>query len=278
MKNVLTAACTLVLLTAPVAAANCIEESRSWTETFAVRRSEPALEISNIWGDVTVRAGKTGEISVTVSEHRSAPDQKRFERSQEVLRLNTEVDESGVSMYVGHPNRNWHGNSRCRGCRVVYSFDVLAPAGTQIDVSTVNDGRVEVTGVTSIVNASNVNGPVSVSGLDNCAALESVNGEITATFANAPDRDCDIQTVNGDIVLRMPKKAGLNVAMDLFNGRMKTELPVDLLAIPARVEESRSDGVYRYRIEQPAGVSIAGGGPTFTISSINGDIRIQKNQ
>jgi len=277
MKNILATACTLVLLTGTVAAANRVEESRTWTESFAVTRSAPALEISNIWGDVTVRAGKTGEISVTIYEQRSAPDQNRFELSLKYLQLNTEADENAVSLYVGHRDRNWHGNNRCRGCRVEYSFDVVVPADTLLDVGTVNDGRIDVAGVTGVVTASNVNGPVSVSGLDNCAALESVNGEVSASFAHAPDQDCDIETVNGDIVLSMPEKAGLNVAMDLFNGRMKTELPVDPLAIPARVEESRSDGHYRYRIEQPAGVSIAGGGPTFTISSINGDIRIQKN-
>lgn len=276
MKNILAVASVLFMLSSSVSAAQRVEESRSWSETFEVNDSAPALEISNIWGDVIVRAGKTGEISVTVSEHRSAPDQMRFERSLQYLKLNTEADESGVSMWVGHPDRNRHGNSGCRGCRVEYRFEVVAPADTLLDVGTVNDGQVEVAGINGMVTASNVNGPVTVSGLDNCMALESVNGEISASFVHAPDQDCDIETVNGDILLRIPEKAGLNVAMDLFNGRMKTELPVDPLAIPARVEESHSNGHYRYHIKQAAGVSIAGGGPTFSISSINGDIRIQK--
>ena len=277
MRSAFATTCVLVLLTVPAAAADYVEESRTWTETYDVTRPVPALEINNIWGDVNVRAGKTGEISVTISEHRSAPDQKRFERSLEFLRLNTEADENGVSMYVGHQDRNWHGNQRCRGCRVEYQFDVVVPADTQLDVNTVNDGRIDVVGVSGMVIASNVNGPVSVSGLDNCTALESVNGEVTANFAHAPDQDCDIETVNGNIVLGMPKKAGLNVVMDLFNGRMYSDLPVDSLAIPARVMKRPSGEGYSYRIEQPAGVRIAGGGPTFTISSINGDIRIQKN-
>lgn len=266
----------LLILIGPAAAADRVEASRSWSETFKVSGPAPALEISNIWGDVTVLAGKAGEISVSVSEHRTAPDQRRFDRSLEFLKLNTETDESGISMWVGRRDRNWHANNQCRGCRVEYRFEVVAPADTLLDVGTVNDGRVDVTGITHVLTASNVNGPVSVSGLDNCTALESVNGEVSASFTHAPDQDCDIETVNGDIVLKIPEKAGLNVAMDLFNGRMKTDFPVDPLAIPAHVEESRTDGHYRYRIEQATGVSIAGGGPTFTISSINGDIRIQK--
>jgi len=277
MRTTVSAICILGLLVTPAVAADRVEESRSWTETFTVTHTNPTLEISNIWGDVRVRAGgEAGEISISVKEHRSAPDQLRFDRSLETLKLNTEADGSGISLYVGNRDRNWHWSKRCRGCRVDYQFDVLVPADVQLDVSTVNDGDVDVHGVIDVINAANVNGSVFISGLNNCSALESVNGEITASFANPPGADCDMQTVNGDIIIEIPEAAGINVAMDLFNGRMRSELPVDPLAIPARVEESRSDGHYRYRIEQPAGVSIAGGGPTFSISSINGDIRIQK--
>jgi hypothetical protein len=69
--------------------------------------------------------------------------------------------------------------------------------------------------------------------------------------------------------------AGFDVAMDLFNGRLLTQLPVNPLAVPARVEHIETGGRHQYRIEQHAGVRIGAGGPTFTISSMNGDIRIQ---
>jgi hypothetical protein len=66
------------------------------------------------------------------------------------------------------------------------------------------------------------------------------------------------------------------MAMDLFNGRLLTQLPVDSLALPATVEHTESNGRHQYKIAQQAGVRIGTGGPMFTISSINGDIRIQK--
>jgi hypothetical protein len=278
MNNMAIGASMLVLMASPAIAANSVEESRSWTETFAVSSASPMLEISNIWGDVRVSAGRPGEITVNISEHRVAPDQRRFERSKEFLQLNTEAGEDGVSMWVGEREQSWGRGNRCRGCRAEYRFDVYVPAGAQLDVSTVNDGEVEISGVSGPVIAGNVNGSVTVSGLDNCTSLETVNGEVAARFAHPPRDDCDIETVNGDIVLTMPAKAGLNMAMDLFNGRLKSELPVDALAIPARVEERRFDGGYLYRVEQAAGVRVAGGGPTFSVSSINGDVRIQKAQ
>jgi DUF4097 and DUF4098 domain-containing protein YvlB len=150
------------------------------------------------------------------------------------------------------------------------------PVNTQLDVSTVNDGRIDVAGIAGRVSAANVNGPISVAGMHNCAELDSVNGEVTLGFERSPGENCRIETVNGDITLVMPDGTGFDLAMDLFNGRMLTQLPVDALALPARVEHIESGGRHQYRIEQQAGVRIGAGGPTFTISSLNGDIRIQK--
>jgi hypothetical protein len=268
----------LVMLISNVGlAAERVEKSETWTETFPVTTDKPSLEIDNIWGDVNVRPGKSGEIQVTIQERRSAPDQRRFERSLDTLRLNTEADDSGVVLYVGNQDRDWHGRNNCRGCEVNYQFDVVVPVDTQLNVSTVNDGHIDIAGIKGSVSADNVNGPIAVAGMYNCDELNSVNGEVDLDFRTTPAENCNIGTINGDITLKLPEDTGIDVAMDLFNGRLLTQLPVDSLALPAKVEHIEKDGRHQYRIEQHAGVRIGAGGPTFTISSMNGDIRIQKS-
>ena len=276
MNRIIITASGLLLLAGTVIAGERVEQSKTWTETFPVTASKPTLSIENIWGDVRVRSGTTGEIVVTISEKRSAPDQKRFDRSLETLKLNTQSDDSGVAFYVGSEDRDWHGRDHCRNCRVDYQFDVVVPADTQLDVSTVNDGRIDVADVAGSVSAANVNGPISVSGMHGCEVLNSVNGEVDLDFVTAPDDNCNIETINGDITLALPENSGFDLAMDLFNGRLMTQLPVDSLALPATVEHTESNGRHQYKIAQQAGVRIGAGGPKFTISSINGDIRIQK--
>lgn len=275
MNRIIKSAGLLLLMVSTGFAGGRVEESKTWTETFPVG-SKPTLEIDNIWGDVKVRPGQPGEIVVTISEKRSAPDQKRFERSLETLQLNTDADDTGVVLYVGNHDRDWHGRDNCRGCRVDYQFDVVVPVDTQLNVSTVNDGRIDIAGVSGSVSAGNVNGPIAVSKMRNCSELNSVNGEVSLDFAAPPGENCNIETINGDITLTMPDDSDFDVSMDLFNGRMLTQLPVDGLSIPAKVEHIESNGHHQYRIEQQAGVRIGAGGPTFTISSMNGDIRIQK--
>ena len=260
------------------AAAEPVAESRTWTERHAVNTETPKLTIRNIWGNVRIRPGSPGAISITIDEKRSAPSRALFARSLETLKLDVDAGADGVSIWVGEPDRRWRRHDPCEGCRVDYQFDVSVPPGTQLDVGTVTDGRVDVAGIVGSVSARNVNGPIVLSDLRDCRELESVNGAVEVSFAMAPGQDCSIQTVNGDVTLAMPGGSGLDVALDVFNGSIFTEFSADSYALPAQVDRSVDAGRQRYTVKQSAGLRLEGGGPRIAISSLNGDIRFQKNQ
>lgn len=277
MKNVMSLSIILLLTTGIANSATPVTEEQTWTETYAVGTSTPHLEISNIWGGVRVRTGDTDKIVVSISESRSAPDQSLFELSLERINLDIEADSNGVSMIVGDREERWHRMNRCHNCRVDYQFDVLVPPNAIVDVGTVMDGHVDVSGVTGVVSASNVNGSVSVEKIENCDEISSVNGRIRIQFDVAPQRDCEIETVNGNITLNVPDDTSLDVTADLFNGEIKSDFPVDPLSYPATVEHLEEDGRSIYRIHKRSGVRIGAGGPTYSVASINGDIRIRRN-
>ncbi|MGH8496379.1 MAG: hypothetical protein ACREVN_09610 [Gammaproteobacteria bacterium] len=254
-----------------------VTEERSWTETYAVTAASPRLEVSNLWGSVQVRVGPPGRITASITELRSAPDQARFERSQEVLKLEVEADASGVSFLVGEDSRHRQHWNDCHDCRVDYQFDIEVPPDAVVDVGTVMDGKVDIQGVAGRIRASNVNGPISVADVRNCESVNSVNGPITMGYSHAPLQDCRIETVNGDVTLVMPIETGLDVRLDLFNGEASSELPVSPFELPATVERIVQDGRTRYRIQQMAGMRVGAGGPTYSIASMNGDLRIRKH-
>ena len=277
MKSYLSIFIILVLFTGAANSATPISEEKAWTETYTVSDTAPHLEISNIWGGVRVRTGKSGEITVSVTEVRSAPDQALFELSLERINLDIEADNNGVSILVGDREERWRRMDRCKGCRVDYQFDVVVPADAVVDVGTVMDGLVDVKGVEGVVSASNVNGRIHVDDINNCDSISSVNGRVEIGFTRAPVRDCSIETINGDITLDVPANTSLDVTMDLFNGDIRSDFPVDPLSLPATVEHVTKDGQNQYRIQQLSGIRIGAGGPTYTIASMNGDVRIQKN-
>ena len=134
MKTTITALITLVLSAGTSLAASSVEEQRSWKDTYTVNTATPHLRISNIWGGVNVRTGKAGQISVSAVELRSAPDQERFDRSFESIRLDVRSDANGVSLLVGNPDERWQRMNECRGCRLDIQFEVLVPPDAIIDV------------------------------------------------------------------------------------------------------------------------------------------------
>ena len=270
----------LALLTLADNAAATVTDQKTWSQSFPVTATAPRLLIDNIWGNVRVRVGSAREIAVTVDEKRSAPSQELFELSKQTLFLDVQADGEGVAMVVGKPDDPTVRPrvNRCRGCRVDYQFEVTVPPGTQIDVSTVTDGTIDVAGGGGPVSASNVNGPVAVQDLQDCTAIESVNGAVEVTFARAPSRDCSIKTINGDITLTVPGGTGLDAALSVMQGSVVSEFDLEPLALPAKVDQRKEEGRFVYHIEQAAGIRLGTGGPTFNIESLNGDLRIRKSK
>ncbi len=260
-------------------AAAWVEQSDQWEQRFPVATATPTLVISNIWGDVRVSVGPVDEIWVKVSEHRRAPTQALFDRSLDVLPLTLSADDQGVSLIVGKPHQR-RQHDPCRGCQLDVQFDVTIPAGSQIDVSTVNDGKVDVDGVTGLVSARNVNGPVRVSGAHQCGRVKSINGavqlQLVQVLIPAPGEGCELETINGNITLQLPADAGLDLAMELFNGSLRTEFEVESMAMTPKVEKSRKGNRLRYEISQAGGLRIGAGGANLFVKSLNGDIQINK--
>src|SRR4030095_9782248 len=217
----------LALLASGNAASAAVTDQKTWSDTYPVTAAVPKLLIDNIWGNVRVRSGAAREIVVTVSEKRSAPTQELFDLSKETIYLDVQADTAGVSMIVAKPERTMERRDRCRGCRVDYQFEVPVPPGTQVDVSTVTDGGIDVAGTGGPVNASNVNGPVAAKDLQDCAQIESVNGAVDVSFARAPSHDCSIKTINGDITLTVPGSAGLDAALSLMQGKIVCEVDLE---------------------------------------------------
>jgi hypothetical protein len=260
-------------------AAAAVTDQKTWSQSFPVSAAMPRLLIDNIWGNVRVRIGTAREIAVIVDEKRSAPSQELFELSKQTIFLDVKADGDGVAMVVGKQDDTVRPRiNRCRGCRVDYQFEVTVPPGTQIDVSTVTDGSIDVAGGGGPVSASNVNGPVEVKDLQDCAQIESVNGAVEVTFARAPSRDCSIKTINGDITLTVPGGTGLDAALSVMQGSVVSEFDLEPLALPAKIDQRKEEGRFVYHIEQAAGIRLGTGGPTFSIESLNGDLRIRRSK
>lgn len=269
-----------ITITAALAGASpvgAVSEQDSWQASYRFAGA-PELRIDNVWGDVEVRGVAGDTITVSVEERRSARDAEELERSRELIFLDVIESETGIAFVVDGTVRERRGRNPCHSCRVEYRFLVEAPRATRVSLSTVNDGAVRVEEIDGPVRAANVNGPVSALGIARCEALSTVNGDIHAEFAAAPDGDCAFETINGDIVSVLPAGSGIDLHLTLGHGAVYSDFDLAALALPAIVERIERPGAHAYRIEQPAGLRLGAGGPTFRFESMNGHVRLKRSR
>jgi hypothetical protein len=275
MKYVTTLMGLCGLLSAQAFAAP-IEQKRNWIESFDVG-SAPTLEVSNIWGNVTVTKGRSDRIEMTIESVRRAHDQASFDLSLEQIPLKIEHHGDAVSLVVGK-QQDWRNAPRCHGCRVHVDLVVRVPQNTALTLRTINDGDIIVSGVRSRIAATNVNGSVSSRGLTQCDEIETVNGDIDVQFVDAPGSDCRIQTLNGDIDLTLTDDSDVNLAVDVGNGRLRSALDLSPQTLPAEVQHKVRGGRHVYNIEQSAGLQLGRGGHLLKLKSFNGDITVAGSQ
>jgi hypothetical protein len=255
-------ACCVVLIGAAVAAGwfavtpfrsvvGTATEGGRIEQTFQVGET-PRLTIDNFAGDVTVRTGQPGEITVVAVKH--APFAANLDRIEVVL----QPQAGGLLIETRKPSTM---------VNAWVTLDIRAPAGIQLDLKT-GSGNVEVSGVTGgakvhtgsgnvvaqdlagdvdlqtgsgSVNAVTISGPLNVETGSGRVDLEAVTGAINAStgsggmdvrtaagsvrletgsggidYQGAPEGNCRFQTGSGGITLRLP--SDLNAQVDLHTG------------------------------------------------------------
>ena len=266
----------LIALVSGAAAAAPVVDASTWTETFDVGNA-PSLIVDNIWGSITVERGRSDTIQMSIAAERRADDAESFERSKELIPLRIAQDGNDVFVRVGRDKQDWWDEARCEGCRLSVDLVVRVPAGTRLNLATVNNGDIQITDIEGSVTASNINGSIATVGLSRCERLESINGEIDVAFAGSPATDCHIETLNGDIGLLLRDDANAAFEVSLFNGDMRSGLELAARQTKATVEKTQRGGRNHYDIEQLAGLELGRGGKTLTLKSLNGDVIVERS-
>ena len=221
------------------------------------------LEVMGVNGDIDAAVSSDGRVHVhaTRNGRRSDPESVRIEVVEHG---------DGVTICAVYPTpRDARRENECvqgggqmsvNNNDVEVHFTIRLPAGVRLVASTVNGG-VEADGLRSDVEASTVNGDVSVE-TTGLAQASTVNGDIDATLGSGTlTRDLEFSTVNGGIDIAAP--AGLNADLDAssVNGDIDSDFEV-------RVRGSMS--------RQSLRGTIGSGGQDLDLSTVNGRIRLRR--
>jgi DUF4097 and DUF4098 domain-containing protein YvlB len=206
------------------------------------------LRIENVSGDISVAPGKEFSAVVTVSAT-AATKQK----AEELLRATTirqEREGNEVSLRSLWPyskresSKSSHGifmdyrygQRRCEDCRISARYEVTVPAGVRATLHTVN-GAVRAEGCDADLELQSVNGAVLVHGGHRGLVAGSVNGKVEVAMQSLPaSAELQARTVNGSVLVTLPKEAKFDLSASTMNGTISSTFP-----LPAQREEAEAD-------------------------------------
>lgn len=290
----LAAALTVAALAAPAQTAwDPRHEMASFkTETIAktLRFADPAepgrLQVDNLFGPITVEAYGGRDVVLEVERIVYARDEARAKKAEAEVRLDLTEKGNTVEAYVDGPFRDDEKGRRESGIhtrrdpgyRVYYGFTLKVPVRTNLVLTTVLDGDVEVRGVEGTFDVRNVNGKVRIVDAAGSGNAQTVNGGVTVAFRRHPDGPCDFKTVNGDVEIDLPGEPSADFRFKTMHGEVYSDFDVTRLpkAAPVREERTEKDGKFVYRSEGFTGVRAGKGGPEIKLETLNGDILIAK--
>jgi hypothetical protein len=237
--------------------------------------------VDNVFGSIKVEGTSGNEVVLVARKTIFAKDEARAQRAEEEVKLDIQEKGNTIDIYVDGPFRDRYReergirNWRDPGYEVHYDFEIKVPVRTNIAVSTVLEGDVDVRNVEGDFDAHNVNGKVRLSDVAGSGTAKTVNGEVTVGFKRSPTGGCSLKTINGDVVITLPDGTAADFRVKTFHGDVYSDFSVTALPAKPAVSEEK-DGKYIYRSDRFFGVRTGRGGPEILMDTMNGDILIKK--
>jgi DUF4097 and DUF4098 domain-containing protein YvlB len=187
------------------------------------------LSVENVSGDIVATPGPQFSAVVTLTV-----TARTAEKANEILKktkIESSQDDDGWSLETVLPGErpgsrgNRHGLP-CDGCRVVARYELVVPPGVQAELQTVN-GDVRARDLDGEASLESVNGSIEVRGAKRGLSLQTVNGRIDAAATALPaGADVSLQSVNGNVMLTLPKDARFDFSASTMNGTITSTFPL----------------------------------------------------
>jgi hypothetical protein len=272
-----------VLFMAPVLAAQR-RDHPEWThnEQETIQRSfnlssasnAKKLLVDNINGYIHVTGYDGSEVRLTAQKQIRAESNEALEEAKRDVKLDISQQGNFVRIYVDGPFRSHDRGDRFYGYAVTFDYDIQAPAGTELLLSTVNHGDVNVTQTSGDYELRNVNGGIVLEQVSGSGTVNTVNGPVSARFSRNPAKPASFRTVNGQMDFYFVPGLDADLRFKTLNGGIYTDFDVTGLPAPASAGEMRN-GKFVYKHNHVVMGRTGKGGPELSFDTVNGNIRLR---
>jgi DUF4097 and DUF4098 domain-containing protein YvlB len=240
------------------------------------------LEVRAINGSITVEAYDGRDVEMTVDKSIVADTDDDLRAAQRDVRLDVSDNAADIKAIVRQPSqgtcgqkngvwdRHWHEPSYS----VKFDITLRVPRDTNVQLCTINDGNLTVSGTRGDFAIQGINGSIAMVDVAGSGDAVTINGRVTASFIAAPRGPSLFKSINGDIEVTMPDGLDAELRMKSFNGGLFTDFEVQPVATQVTAEREQRNGMTVYRSKGFTTVRAGNGGPQLTLETLNGDVRV----
>src|SRR5689334_12565014 len=128
-----------------------LKEQETIRKTFTLSATHKTLEVDNVQGSIEVVATNSDQVQLVVNKTLRAESKERMDAAKKEVKLDITEQADLLKLYVDGPFRcncnngcdGWHGD---RGYSVKMDFQLQVPRNLDLNVKTVNAGKVVVRG------------------------------------------------------------------------------------------------------------------------------------
>ena len=273
----------LGLLCAAGTAVNAQEFKDHIKKEFTVQKAaSTVLAIYNLEGSIDVQGYPGDKVVLEIDEVIHASTQEQLEIGKKEFKLGLDQKDDSIIVYTAEPYDTRPGQNRWNDRHIDYrcqlEFTVKVPYDMNLDIRTVNKGRLAITDVGGMLKAHNVNGGITIKNAKGTTEARTINGPVTINYLNVPPDTSSYYTLNGTLEVTYPDDLSADVQFKSMNGSLFTDyentetLPV---AVVKNVEKGTGHGTL-YRLDIARRVKFGKGGRVLKFETMNGDIYIKK--
>ncbi len=259
-----------------------IREQETVQKTMTLSSQPMRLVVDNVEGYVHVTGVSGSQVQVTAHKVIRAETDSDLRDAKNEVKLDITEKPGSVSVYYDAP---WRCNGEGRGCHdqqrrfynVTYDIDVQVPRDARLVVSTINNGDVRVDGTAGDFDIGDINGGIAMTGVAGSGDVHTINGPITAHFVKNPSGPTSFKSINGQLDMYFQAGLSADLLFKTFNGEIYSDFEVTPRAIPA-AETEQQNGKFVYHSDRRRSARVGRGGPELSFDTLNGNIRLHREQ
>lgn len=240
------------------------------------------VAVYNLSGSVKVEGYSGNKVLLEIDKTISAKNQADIALGEKEFELGVDTRQDTIVIYTKAPydtrpsRSKKYDKNKDLHYTIKLDYVIKVPQNVHLRLSTINDGKIEVTDVSGKLKLNNINGGINVKNAGNQADLNTINGDIEISYASAPAASSSCHTLNGTINASYPENLSADITLKSLNGNFYTDFPNAEVAPQTVVKKNSSGANTTYKLSKDTHLKIGKGENKLNFETLNGSIYIKK--